>query len=204
MRILSRTVFFLVLLLFPPQLVCSQDPYRSIRSLEIQQAVGHVAQAEYYTRMALRSLEVSEKAARAPFFDYKKAREDLERILGEFKLYLSGDGSPARAAAIPVVIDGRYFAESIKEYFLKAKPAEPEAAVRLPSRGTEEAKGKMEEPEPEAAVKKSREQESEGRTEERREDSGKRADVVLSPPSPKAPSDQDQRERIGEILKKGL
>jgi len=204
MRILSRTVFFLLLLLFPPQLVLSQDPYRTTRSLEIQQAIGHVAQAEYYTRLALRSLEASEKTGRAPFFDYKKAREDLQRILGDFKLYLGGDGSPARAGAIPVVIDGRYFAESIKEYFLKPKPAEPEPAASLPSRGTGEAKGKVEDPEPEAPVKKFRDQESEGRTEERREESRKKTDVVLSPPSPEALSDQDQRDRIGEILKKGL
>ncbi len=136
MRIKSRTVFFLLLLLCPPQLVLSQDRIRTTRSLEVQRAIGHVAQAEYYTRMALRSLEASEKAGRAPFFDYKKPREDLGRILDEFKIYLSGDGSPARDSAIPVVIDGRYFAESIKEYLLKAKPSEPEAAVSLSSRGT--------------------------------------------------------------------
>ncbi len=204
MRIFSRTALFLFLLLSPAQLARSQDPYRTTLSLEVQQAIGHVAQAEYYTRMALRSLETSEKAGRAPFFDYKKAREDLEKILGEFKIYLNGEGSPTKAAAIPVVIDGRYFAESIKEYLLKPKPSEPEVAVSLSSRGTEEAKGKVKEPEPEGSVEKSREQESEGRTEERREGSEKKADGVLSPPSPKAPSDQSQRERIGDILKKGL
>jgi len=204
MRIKSRTVFFLLLLLFPPQLVLSQDPYRTTRSLEVQRAIGHVAQAEYYMRMALRSLEASEKAGRAPFFDYKKAREDLERILDEFKIYLSGDGSPARAAAIPVVIDGRYFAETIKEYLLKLKHFEPEAAVKLPLRRVEEAKGKVEEPEPEALVEKLTEQELEGKAEERREGFGKKTDVVLPRPSPKALGDQSQRERIGEILKKGF
>ncbi len=61
MRIKSRTVFFLLLLLFQPQLVRSQDPYRTTRSLEVQRAIGHVAQAEYYARMALRSLEASER-----------------------------------------------------------------------------------------------------------------------------------------------
>lgn len=183
MRIYSRTAFFLLLLLFPPQLVLSQDPYRTTRSLEVQQAIGHVAQAEYYTRMALRSLDASGKAGRAPFFDYRKAREDLGRILAEFKTYLSGDGSPAWAAAIPVVIDGRHFAESIKEYLLRPKPSEPEAAVR---------------------VEKSREQESEETTGELRGEFGKKADVALPPPSRKAPSDQTQREKIGKILKKGL
>ncbi len=204
MKIKSRTVFFLLLLLFLPQLVLSQDPYRTTRSLEIQRAIGHVAQAEYYTRMALRSLEASEKAGRAPFFDYKKAREDLGRILDEFKFYLSGDGSPARASAIPVVIDGRYFAESIKEYLLKAKHSEPEAAVKLPLRRAEEAKGKVEGPEPEVPVEKFTEQELEGKAEERRGGFGKKTDVVLPRPSPKALGDQSQRERIGEILKKGL
>ncbi len=204
MRIKSRTVFFLLLLLFPPQLVLSQDPYRSTRSLEVQRAIGHVAQAEYYTRMALRSLEASEKVGRAPFFDYKKAREDLGRILDEFKIYLSGDGSPAKASAIPVVIDGRYFAETIKEYLLKPKHSEPEAAVKLPLRRAEEAKGKVEEPEPEAPVEKFTEQELEGKAEERREGFGKKTAVVLPRPSPKALGDQSQREKIGEILQKGL
>jgi len=192
------------LLLLPAQLVRSQDLYRTTRSLEVQRAIGHVAQAEYYARMALRSLEASERAGRAPFFDYKKAREDLGRILDEFKFYLSGDGSPARTAAIPVVIDGRYFAESIKEYLLKAKPSEPEAAVKLPLRRAEEAKGKVEEPEPEAPVEKLTEQELEGKAEERREGFGKKTDVVLPRPPPKALGDQSQREKIGEILKKGL
>ncbi len=204
MRIKSRTVFFLLLLFFPTQLVRSQDPYRTTRSLEVQRAIGHVAQAEYYTRMALRSLEASEKAGRAPFFDYKKAREDLGRILDEFKIYLSGDGSPARSAAIPVVIDGRYFAETIKEYLLKPKHSEPEAAVKPPLRMAEEAKGKVEEPEPEAPGEKFTEQELEGKAEERREGFVKKTDVVLPRPSPKALGDQSQRERIGEILKKGL
>ena len=121
MRFSSRTALFIILLLSQPQLVRSQDPYPTTRSLEVQRAIGHVAQAEYYIRMAVRSLGDSEKAGRAPFFDYEKARGDLERILGEFNLYLSGDGSPARAEAISVVIDGAYFAKSIKEYLLKRK-----------------------------------------------------------------------------------
>ena len=204
MRIKSRTVVFLLLLLLPAQLVLSQDRLQTTRSLEVQRAIGHVAQAEYYTRMALRSLEASEKVGRAPFFDYKKAREDLGRILDEFKFYLSGDGSPARAAAIPVVIDGRYFAESIKEYLLKPKHSEPEAAVKLPLRRGEEAKGKVEEPEPEAPVEKFTEQELEGKAEECRDGFGKKSDVVLPSPSPKALGEPSQREKIGEILKKGL
>jgi len=137
MRIYSGTAFFLLLLLSPAQSVRSQDPYRTTRSPEVQRAIGHVAEAEFYTRMALRSLEASEKAGRAPFFDYEKAREDLKRILGEFKLYLSGDGSPARAAAIPVVIDGTYFAESIKDYLLKQKRSGLEAVPKVPSKKLE-------------------------------------------------------------------
>ncbi len=204
MRISSRIALFLFLLLLPAQLVRSQDPYRTTRSLEVQRAIGHVAQAEYYARMALRSLEASEKEGRAPFFDYKKAREDLGRILDEFKIYLSGDGSPARATAIPVVIDGRYFAETIKEYLLKPKHSEPEASVKLLSRGTEEGKGKVEEPEPEAPVEMFTEQELEGKAEERREGFEKKTGVVLPRSSPEALGDQSQREKIGEILKKGL
>jgi len=137
MRMYSGTALFIFLLLFPPQLVLSQDRLRTTRSSEVQRAIGHVAEAEFYTRMALKSLRASEKAGRAPFFDYKKAREDLERILGEFKLYLSGDGSPVRAAAIPVVIDGTYFAESIKDYLLKRKPSGPGTVPKVPSKKPE-------------------------------------------------------------------
>ncbi len=137
MRMYSGTALFLLLLLSLAQSARSQDPYRTTRSLEVQRAIGQVAQAEYYTRMALRSLEASEKAGRAPFFDYEKAREDLKRILGEFKLYLSGDGSPARAAAIPVVIDGTYFAASIKDYLLKRKLSGPETVPDVLSKKPE-------------------------------------------------------------------
>jgi len=128
---------FLLLLLSLAQSAGSQDPYPTTRSLEVQRAIGHVAEAEFYTRMALRSLEASEKAGRAPFFDYERAREDLKRILGEFKLYLSGDGSPAKAAAIPVVIDGTYFSESIKDYLLKRKPSGLEAVPDMTSKKPE-------------------------------------------------------------------
>ena len=55
--------------------------FTGTRSLEEQQAISHISQAEYYARMALRSLEASEKIGKAPYFNYQNAREDIEKVL---------------------------------------------------------------------------------------------------------------------------
>ena len=66
----------LLSVLFSPVLIDAQT-----RSLEEQQAISHISQAEYYARMALRSLEASEKIGKAPYFNYQNAREDIEKVL---------------------------------------------------------------------------------------------------------------------------
>ena len=84
----SSELIMLLSVLFSPVLIDAQT-----RSLEEQQAISHISQAEYYARMALRSLEASEKIGKAPYFNYQSAREDIEKVLTEFKTYLKGDES---------------------------------------------------------------------------------------------------------------
>lgn len=180
--------------------VGTQDFYRTGRSLEVQRAISHIGQAEYYARMALRSLEASEKAGRAPFFDYMRAREDLERISKEFRTYLGAEGSPARAAAVPLVIDGRYFVESIKDYLLQEKPTASTGTTTSflprPPRGQESVVTKP----PSESAPTSGEKESEVEEPKQQERS------ALPPPVKplKQPNDQTKRDKIEEILKKGL
>ena len=107
----SSELIMLLSVLFSPVLIDAQT-----RSLEEQQAISHISQAEYYARMALRSLEASEKIGKAPYFNYQNAREDIEKVLTEFKTYLKGDESTDLPPAVPLVVDGRYFAESIKDF----------------------------------------------------------------------------------------
>ena len=115
----SSELIMLLSVLFSPVLIDAQT-----RSLEEQQAISHISQAEYYARMALRSLEASEKIGKAPYFNYQNAREDIEKVLTEFKTYLKGDESTDLPPAVPLVVDGRYFAESIKDFLATKKTDE--------------------------------------------------------------------------------
>src|SRR5882724_1826203 len=117
----SSELTMLLSVLFSPVLIDAQEIYRATRSLEEQQAISQIAQAEYYARMALRSLEASEKIGKAPYFDYQSAREDIEKILAEFKTYLKGDESTDLASSVPLIVDGRYFADSIKNFLATQK-----------------------------------------------------------------------------------
>src|SRR6266511_2879553 len=121
----------LLFALFSPVLIDAQEIYRGTRSREEQQAISHISQAEYYTRMALRSLEASEKIGKAPYFNYQSARDDIEKILAEFKMYLRGDDSTDLRVAVPLMVDGRYFAESIKNFLATQKREEAQAASNL-------------------------------------------------------------------------
>ena len=68
----SFKLIVLLSVLFLPVLSDAQT-----RSLEEQQAISHISQADYYTRMALRSLDASEKIGTAPYLNYQNAREDI-------------------------------------------------------------------------------------------------------------------------------
>ena len=130
----SSSVTILLLSLISPVFSDAQEIYRSTRSLEEQQAISQIGQAEYYARMALRSLEASEKIGKAPYFNYQSAREDIEKVLAEFKTYLKGDESTDLPPAVPLIVDGRYFAESIKNFLATRKTEEGQAASNLPRR----------------------------------------------------------------------
>jgi len=121
-----KTAILIVLLAAPlsPSLSDAQEIHRVSRSRANQQAISHISQAEYYARMALRSLETSQKIGKAPYFNYQNAREDLEKVLAEFKTYLKGDESTDLPPALPLIVDGRYFAESIKDFLATQKTDE--------------------------------------------------------------------------------
>lgn len=203
MKMLLATAFALFFLFLLDLSGHGQDLYRTTHPLEVQQAISHIGQAEYYTRMALRSLEASEKGGRAPFFDYKKSRDDLERILAEFRTYLGGKGSPAPAAAAPIVIDGRYFSESIKNYLMKREVLESSSAYDASQKNPKKS-------EPVGSPTETGfEGSGQGRkvkmTKEKKEvvAAGEPA-VVPAPPVAGPQGEKNKREKIAEILKKGL
>ena len=129
----SSAVVMVCLSLFSPIVGDAQEIYRTTRSLEEQQAISQIGQAEYYTRMALKSLEASEKIGKAPYFNYQSARDDIEKVLAEFKTYLKGDESTDLPPAVPVVIDGRYFSESIKNSLVGLKTEEDKSSNNSPA-----------------------------------------------------------------------
>src|SRR5713226_4275860 len=126
-----------LLTLFSPAMSDAQEIYRATRSLKEQQAVSHISQAEYYARMALRSIDASEKIGKAPFFNYQTAREDIDKVLAEFKTYLKGDESMDLPPAVPLIVDGRYFAESIKDFLATHKADDGQAASNLQGKNNE-------------------------------------------------------------------
>jgi hypothetical protein len=182
-----------------PVMIEAQEIYRGTRSLEEQQAVSHISQAEYYARMALRSLEASEKIGKAPYFNYQSAREDIEKILSEFRTYLNGDESADLPPAVPLVVDGRYFAESIQNFLAMQKAADARAASNVQGGNREER----------ALASK---------TASKNTDAGRKKNVsdkeqmslkqnsatILPPPSLTPHSAKTKRDKIEEILKKGL
>ena len=130
----NSSVAMVVLSLFAPAVGDAQEMYRATRSPEEQRAISQIGQAEYYARMALRSLEASEKLGKAPYFDYQSAREDIEKVLAEFKIYLKGDESTDLPPAVPLIVDGRYFSESIKSSLASLKAEEVKSSDNLPAK----------------------------------------------------------------------
>ena len=189
----SSELILLLSVLFSPVLIDAQT-----RSLEEQQAISHISQAEYYARMALRSLEASEKIGKVPYFNYQNAREDIEKVLNEFKTYLKGSESTDLSPAVPLVVDGRYFAESIKNFLATRKTDEEQAANNLPAKGNNtpvavSKSGKGSEPNRKKTVP-----ETEPKVLQRN------SAPVLPPQDISPQNDKTRRDKIEEILKKGL
>ena len=190
----SSELIMLLSVLFSPVLIDAQT-----RSLEEQQAISHISQAEYYARMALRSLEASEKIGKAPYFNYQNAREDIEKVVTEFKTYLKGDESTDLPPAMPLMIDGRYFAASIKDFLVTRKTDDAQAASNLQGKNNEarSVAPKTASKNVEAGIKKNipdNEQRS----------LKQNSAMVLPPPAPIPQNAKAKRDKIEEILKKGL
>ena len=194
----SFELTMLLFVLFSPVLSDAQEIYRATRSLEEQQAFSHISQAEYYTRMALKSLEASEKLGKAPYFNYQSAREDIEKVLSEFKTYLKGDESADVPPAVPLIVDGRYFAESIKDFLATRKAENAQAASNLQDKN-KDARSLA----PKAASKDV----EPGRKKNvaaKEQMSLKQNSATVLPPPVLAPQSKAKRDKIEEILKKGL
>ena len=188
----SELLMLLSVLLWP-MLIEAQEIHRASRSQEEQQAISHISQAEYYTRMALRSLEVSEKIGKAPYFDYQTAREDIQKVLAEFQIYLKGDELSDFPPAVPLMVDGRYFAESIKDFLTTHKKEEGQAASNLPTKVESKTPAKTSAPpilKESVADKKAKIMQQNS------------APVLPSPVL--APSSKTKKEKIDDILKNGL
>jgi hypothetical protein len=194
----SSSVAIIVLSLISPVVCHAQEVYRSTRSLEEQQAISQIGQAEYYARMALRSLEASEKVGKAPYFNYESARGDIEKVLAEFKIYLKGDEATDLPPAVSLTVDGRYFAESIKNFLTTRKTEEGQSANNLPkksgdSRSVSKPPAKNSPPTPKQSA-----------ADKIPSTLPPNSATVLPPPVLTPQNSKAKRDKIEEILKKGL
>lgn len=177
----------------------AQEIYRATRSPEEQRAISQISQAEYYARMALRSLEASEKLGKAPYFDYQSAREDIGKVLDEFKIYLKGDESTDLPPAVPLIVDGRYFSESIKNSLASLKVEEVKSLDNLPVKNSAPRPAVAKTPAKSVAP-------APVRTTQDTEMKLLQPNTVttLPPPVIMPQSSKAKRNKIEEILKKGL
>jgi hypothetical protein len=189
----SFKLIVLLSVLFLPVLSDAQT-----RSLEEQQASSHISQAEYYTRMALRSLEASAKIGKAPYFNYQSAREDLEKVSAEFKTYLKGDEPTDLPSAVSLIVDGRYFAESIKE-FLATHKTEGQVTSNLPTKSPESHSVTSKAP-----AKTSGPMLKKSVADKEPKVIQQNATPVLPSPVLAPQNNKTKRDKIEEILKKGL
>ena len=190
----SSELIMLLSVLFSPVLIDAQT-----RSLEEQQAISHISQAEYYARMALRSLEASEKIGKAPYFNYQSAREDIEKVLTEFKTYLKGDESADFPPAVPLIVDGRYFAASIKDFLATRKADDAQAASNLQGKNNE-ARSLA----PKTASKNVEAGRKKNVSDKEQRSLRQNSTIILSPPEIVPENIKTKKEKIEEILKKGL
>ena len=196
MKIFELMILFLLL---SPVIIGAQEIYRGTRSLEEQQAVSHISQAAYYTRMALRSLEASEKIGKAPYFNYQSAREDIEKVISEFSTYLKGDESADLPPAVPLIVDGRYFAASINDFLATRRAEDAQAANNLQGKN-KEARLLA----PKAASKNVEPGRKKNVSNKEQMSLKQNSAAVLPPPVLTPQSNKATRDKIEEILKKGL
>ena len=184
----------LLSVLFSPVLIDAQT-----RSLEEQQAISHISQAEYYARMALRSLEASEKIGKAPYFNYQSAREDIEKVLTEFKTYLKGDESADFPPTVPLIVDGRYFGASINDFLATRKADDAQAASNLQGKNNE-ARSLA----PKTVSKNVEAGRKKNISDKAQRSLRQNSTIILSPSEIVPENIKSKKEKIEEILKKGL
>jgi hypothetical protein len=194
----SKSIVLLSVLL-SPVLSDAQEMYHATRSLEEQQAISYISQAEYYTRMTLRSLEASEKIGKAPYFNYQSAREDIEKVLSEFKTYLTSDESADLPPAVPLIVDGRYFAASINDFLATRKADDAQAASNLQGKNNE-ARSLA----PKTASKNVEAGRKKNIPDNEQRSMKQNSAIVLPPPALIPQNAKAKRDKIEEILKKGL
>jgi hypothetical protein len=190
----SSELIMLLSVLFSPVLIDAQT-----RSVEEQQAISHISQAEYYARMALKSLEASEKIGKAPYFNYQNAREDIDKVLSEFKTYLQGDESADVPPAVPLIVDGRYFAASIKDFLATRKADDAQAASNLQGKNNE-ARSLA----PKTTTKNAEAGRKKNVSDKEQMSLKQNSATSLPPPALTPQSSKVKRDKIEEILKKGL
>jgi hypothetical protein len=195
----SSKSIVLLSVLFLPVLSDAQEIDHATRSLEEQQAISYISQAEFYTRMALRSLEASKKIGKAPYFNYQSAREDIEKVLSEFKTYLTSDESADLPPAVPLIVDGRYFAASIKDFLATRKTDDAQAASNLQSKNNE-ARSVA----PKTASKNVEAGRKKNILDNEQRTLKQNSAIVLPPPALIPQNAKAKRDKIEEILKKGL
>jgi hypothetical protein len=194
----SPELIVVLSVLFSPVATDAQEIYRANRSFEEQQAMSHVSQAEYYARMALKSLETSEKIGKAPYFNYQNAKEDIEKVLIELNTYLKGDESTDFPPAIPLIVDGRYFAESIKDFLATRKTDDAQGTSNLQGKNNEAGSLAPTASKNVETGRKKSIPDNEPR-------SLKQSSAIVLPPPALTPQNaKAKREKIEEILRKGL
>jgi hypothetical protein len=196
MKILELMILSILLW---PVMIKAQEIDRGNRSLEEQQALSQISQAEYYARMALRSLDTSEKIGKAPYFNYQSAREDIEKVISELRIYLKGDESADLLPAVPLIVDGRYFSESIQNFLATRKVDEAQAASNVQSKNGEARAlaSKTASKNADAGRKKNM-------SDKEQMSLKQNSSMILPLPSLTPQSAKTKRDKIEEILKRGL
>jgi hypothetical protein len=194
----SSELIMLLFVLLSPVLSDAQEMYHATRSLEEQQTISYISQAEFYMRMALRSLEASERIGKAPYFNYQNAREDIEKVLSEFKTYLKGDESTDLSPAVPLIVDGRYFAESIKNFLATKKADDAQAA------GNQGKNNEARSLAPKTASRNGDAGRKKNVSDKEQMSLKQNSAIVLPPPALTPQNAKAKRDKIEEILKKGL
>ena len=117
----------------------------------------------------------------------------------EFKTYLKGDESTDLPPAVPLIVDGRYFAASIKDFLATRKTDDAQAASNLQGKNNE-ARSLA----PKTASKNVEAGRKKNVSDKEQRSLRQNSTIILSPPEMVPESIKTKKEKIEEILKKGL